>query len=102
MRKLLTLPSLVLSATMLLAVPAFAQDRPATDDETPEAIVFTTDQPHRWAQEGSTATQVAADTDDEIVLACLRLPTLADLSKERWNEVHRRFDGRRGRPIKTA
>lgn len=35
--------------------------------------------------------------DDFIVIADLRLPTLGDLSKERWNQVHRRYDSGRGR-----
>lgn len=35
--------------------------------------------------------------DDFIVIADLRLPTLGDLSRERWNQVHRRYDSGRGR-----
>lgn len=41
--------------------------------------------------------QLPTSLDDEIVIACLRLPTLGDLSKERWNQVHRRYDSGRGR-----
>lgn len=37
--------------------------------------------------------------NEEVDIASLRLPTLGDLSKERWNDVHRRYPGRRGQPI---
>lgn len=85
MLKLLTLSSLALAATMVLAVPAFAQEASISDED----VVVIAD--YRLPKSTPPA------PDDFIVVADLRLPTLGDLSKERWNQVHRRYDSKRGR-----
>eukprot|EP01030_Chromulinospumella_sphaerica_P013449 gene13449-13226_t len=86
MRRPLILSSIALSATMLLCSPVFAQGAPPADDPADEVVIAD------WRLVPVPPT-MSPGLDDEIVVACLRLPTLADLSKERWNEVHRRFDG---------
>ncbi len=106
MRKLLTLSSVAAAATMVLAAPTFAQ-APQDSSFDPGELIITADGPNRpWSvQEPSvSAVPIPVDVvaDDEIVVACLRLPTLADLSKERWNDVHRRYPGRRGQPIRRS
>ncbi|MCE3288627.1 MAG: hypothetical protein K0R83_639 [Caulobacter sp.] len=39
-------------------------------------------------------------SEEEIAVIRRRLPTLAELSRERWNATHRRFESRR--PLKRA
>ena len=103
MRKLLTLSSLALCAT-LFAAPAFAQDGPV--DEVivsstprggwpiPDGAITTVDLASQTPSDGQA---LSPDVEDELLIACLRLPTLADLSRERWDETHRRLDSRKGR-----
>jgi hypothetical protein len=109
MRKLLTLSSLALCAATLFAAPAFAQDEAAGEvvvSSTPrggwpipdDAITLVS----LAAQTPSDGEALSPGVEDEIIIACLRLPTLADLSKERWNDVHRRYPGRRGQPIRRS
>ena len=89
---------------MLLAAPALAQSAPAADEEAtiPGELIISTGGPYRRWKEDETTAPVAQITQEELVHYLGRLPTLADLSKERWNETHRRFDGRWGRPVKRA
>ena len=100
----LTLSSLALCAATLFAAPAFALDRPVD-----EVIVSSTPRggwrnPDRAITPVDLASQTPSDgqalssgVEDELLIACLRLPTLADLSRERWDETHRRLDSRKGR-----
>jgi hypothetical protein len=107
MRKRLIVPSIALAASMVLAVPAIAQGGPVGNDQLgdPGEIVLTADGDVPHPPEDDTIVLVSqrrpAETllraDDFIDIASLRLPTLGDLSKERWNQVHRRYDSGRGR-----
>lgn len=109
MRKLLTLSSLALCAATLFAAPAFAQDRPVDEVVVsstprggwpiPDGAITTVDLASQTPSDGQA---LSPGVEDELLIACLRLPTLADLSKERWNDVHRRFPGRRGQPIRRG
>lgn len=39
-------------------------------------------------------------SEEEIAVIRRRLPTIAELSRERWNQTHRRFESRR--PLRRA
>lgn len=89
---------LAMAAGLIMALPAAAREPVET---TVTAITLPND---GWTgpRTPPAAPAVEAPAEDEIVIACLRLPTLADLSKERWNDVHRRYPGRRGQPIRRS
>lgn len=91
-------PLLAMAAGLIMALPAAAREPVET---TVTSITLPNDE---WAgpRTPPAVPVVEGMAEDEIVIACLRLPTLADLSKERWNDVHRRYPGRRGQPIRRS
>ena len=93
----------VLTAVLAMGAASSAlAHSPAPQDKAREAILSADSPGEEFLIADQRIAPVSPGLDDEIIVACLRLPTLADLSKERWNEVHRRFDGRRGRPLRKA
>lgn len=95
-------------AALVLACPAAAQ-APADAETSVESIIVPNCgwagcrmSPDAPAVKVITQAELENITEAELTHYLRRLPTLADLSKERWNETHRRFDGLRGRPARRA
>ena len=86
---------LVIGAGLVIALPAAAREPtiPAFGEVPVLDEVIVTGK--GWAK-----ARPPEFSEEEIAAIRRRLPTLAELSRERWNATHRRFESRR--PLKRA